>query len=96
MDKREAGMHRAEELVTKVARSMNLEGVAYVFLWWPEILAEPSGAGRPNDTTMPLRVYKGNSWRSIGFAGSDIDGSVDNPESLNKYESEVVQCLSEL
>jgi hypothetical protein len=96
MNKREAGMHRAEELVTKVARSMKLEGVAYEFLCWPEIPAEPVGAGRPNEATLPLRVYKGNSWRSIGFAGSDIDGSVDNPELLNKYESEVVQCLSEL
>lgn len=97
MDRREAGMQRAEDLVTKVARSMKLDGMAYEFLWWPEILAGPAaGAGRPNDTTMPLRVCKGNSWRSIGFAGSDIDGSVDNPELLNRYESEVVQCLGEL
>ena len=44
----------------------------------------------------PLRMYKGNNWRSIGFAGSDIDGSVDDPEMLKKYESEAVQSLAEL
>ena len=66
------------------------------FLWWPEILPEPGGVGWPNDTTVPLRMYKGNSWRSIAFAASDIDRSVDNPEVLKKYESEVVQSLAEL
>jgi hypothetical protein len=41
-------------------------------------------------------MYKGNSWRLIGFAASDIDRSVNNPEVLKKYESEVVQSLAEL
>jgi hypothetical protein len=96
MDKREAGKQKAEEFVARLAQSLNLDAAAYRLLWWPEIPGEPAGAGRPNDTTMPLRVYKGNSWRSIGLAGSDVDGSVDDPELLKKYESEVAQCLTEL
>jgi hypothetical protein len=96
MDKREAGKKSVEEFVTKVARGMKQETTPYEFLWWPEIPAEAAGEGMPNDMTIPLRVYKGNSWRSIDFAGSDIDGSADNPDLLNKYENEVAQCLGEL
>ena len=96
MDKREAGMRRAEEFVTKLAQNMKQGSVAYEFRWWPEIPAGPAGAGGPNDTTMPLRVYKGNSWRSIGFAGSDIDASENDPDVFKKYESEVAQSLLEL
>jgi hypothetical protein len=94
MDKREGGMRRAEELVTNAARSMKMEGVE--FLWWPEIPAEPPGAGQPQEAILPLRVYKGNSWRSIEFAGPDIDGCVEDPDLLKKYESEVAQDLLEL
>ena len=93
MEKHEAGKQKAEQFVTKVMRTMKQDGVVDAFLWWPEILPEPGGS---NDTTVPLRMYKGSSWRSIGFAGSDIDGSVDDPEVLKKYESEVVQSLAEL
>ncbi len=95
MDKREAGKRNAEEFVTRVARTMKQEA-AYEFLWWPEIQTGPAGAGMMNDTTLPLRVYRANSWRSIGFAGSDLDRSVDDSEALNKYEGEVAQCLNEL
>lgn len=96
MDKHEAGKQNAEQFVTKIMQSMKQDGVVDAFLSWPEILHEPGGAGGPNDTTVPLRMYKGNSWRSIAFAGSDIDGSVDDPETLKKYESEVVQSLAEM
>lgn len=94
MDKREAGMRRAEEFVTNVARGLNQGTVE--FLWWPEIPAEPSGAGGPKGAALPLRLYKGNSWRSIAFAGSDIDGSGDDPDVFKRYESEVAQNLREL
>jgi len=96
MDKHEAGKQKAKQFVTEIVRSMKRDGVVDAFLWWPESLPEPGGVSRANDTTVPLRMYKGNSWRSIGFTGSDIDGSVDDPEVLKKYESEVVQSLAEL
>jgi hypothetical protein len=96
MDKREAGKRKAEELVAKVMSRMNGSGAVDSLLWWPEILPETSGAGTPGDTTIPLRVFRGTSWKSIGFAGSDIDASGERPEVLQKYESEIVQCLTEL
>ena len=96
MDKREAGKNNVGELVAKLARSMKLDAAVYRLLWWPKILPEPGGADKVNDTTMPLRVYKGNHWSWLEFAGSDVDGSVDDPELLNKYESEVARCLTEL
>ena len=96
MDKSEAGKRNVEEYVTKVARGVKPETALYELVWWPEIRAEAGAGGIPNDTTIPLRVYRGNSWRSIEFAGSDIDGSVGNPELLNKYQGEVAQCLMEL
>jgi hypothetical protein len=96
MDTHEAGKQKTEQFVARVARSLKLEGCVDRFLWWPEVLPEPGGTGRPGDTTVPLRLYKGNSWRSIGFAGSDIDGSVDDPAVLGKYEGEVAQSLAEL
>ncbi len=96
MDKHEAGKQKTEEFVTKVMQNIQQDGVVDALIWWPEILSEPGRADRPNDTTVPLRMYKGNSWRSIGFAASDIDRSVDDPEVLKKYESEVVQSLAEL
>jgi hypothetical protein len=92
MDRHEAGKQKTEEFVTKVMQSVKQDAVVDALIWWPEILPE----GRPNDTTVPLRMYKGNSWRSIGFAASDIDRSVDDPEVLKKYESEVVQSLAEI
>jgi hypothetical protein len=96
MDKHEAGKRNAEQFVTKITQSTKQDGVVDAFLWWLEIPHEPYGAGGPNDTTVPLRMYKGNSWRSIAFAGSDIDGSMDDPEMLKKYESEIVQSLAEI
>jgi hypothetical protein len=96
MDKREAGKQKAEEFVTKVANGMTPNAAVDTFLWWPEILPQPGGTGETNETTMPLRVFKGSSWKSISFAGSDLDASVDRPEVLLKYESEVAQCLVEL
>ncbi|MGA2614562.1 MAG: hypothetical protein ABSG38_14080 [Spirochaetia bacterium] len=93
MDTHEAGKQRAEQFVTEIVRSLKQDGLVDAFLWWPEVLPEPGG---PGDTTVPLRIYKGNSWRLIGFAGSDIDGSVDNPAVLKKYEDEVAQSLAEL
>jgi len=59
MDKHEAGKQKAEQFITKVVRSMKQDGAVDAFLWWPEILPELGGAGRPNDTTVPLRMYKG-------------------------------------
>ena len=95
MDTREAGKQKAEELVANVMSRMN-GGAVDSFLWWPEIPAETSGAGTPGDTTIPLRVFRGTSWKSIAFAGSDIDASAERPDVLQKYESEIVQCLTEL
>jgi hypothetical protein len=96
MDTREAGKQNAEDFVTKVVQRLKQDGSVDSFLWWPEISPEPGGPGAPGDTVVPLRVFKGRSWKSIAFAGSDIDGSVDNPRVLDKYEREVEQCVTEL
>lgn len=79
-----------------MTRGMKQERTPYELLWWPEFPSRAAGAGIAGDTTTPLRVYKGSSWRAIEFAGSDIDSSVDNPELLTRYESDVAQCLREL
>lgn len=96
MDKHEAGKQKAVEFVTDVARSLKKEGSVDTLLWWPEVQPEPDSEGSPGDTTVPLRIYQGSSWRSIGFARSDIDGSVDDPRILTKYEGEIARSLSEL
>lgn len=96
MDTRETGMRNVEELVMKTARGLDQETAAYELLWWPEIPGQAGGAGLPSDTRVPLRLYKGNSWKSIEFAGSDIDGSVTDSTLLARYEDEVARCLREM
>jgi len=92
MDGHEAGKKCTERFVTEAVRKLGKEGSVDAFLWQPE---ERGGSSRPDDTTVQLRMYKENSWRQVGFAGSDIDGSVDNPEVLKKYEGEIAQALAE-
>lgn len=88
MDRREEGKQRAVQFVTEVARGLKPEVSVSTLLWWPP--------DRPDDGKLPLRLYKGNSWRSIEFAESDIDASSDDPEVLKKYASEIAQVLAEL
>ena len=65
MDEHEEGKQKAVQFVTDVMRSIKKEGSVDAFLWWPEALPEAGKEGQPGDTTLPLRIYKGHSWRSI-------------------------------
>jgi hypothetical protein len=96
MDKREAGKQRTEQFVTELVRNLKLEGSVGAYLWWPSGPSKPGDPERPDDTTVPFRIYKGNNWRAIEFAASDVDASVDDPEVLRKYEGEIAQSLAEL
>ena len=95
MNKREAGKQRAEQFVTEVAQRVKPEAVSSL-LWWPADPPKSGVASGADDPMVRLRIYSGRSWRSIGFAGSDLDGSVEDPAALKKYESEIAESLAEL
>ncbi len=88
MDKREAGRQKAEHLVAEVARGLKQAGPVGTLLWWTP--------DEPDDAKASLRIYRGNSWRAIEFAQSDVDQSADDPAVLKKYEGEIAQALTEL
>jgi hypothetical protein len=96
MDGHEAGRQNAEQFVMNVAKGLKQEGQVSALLWWTETGQEPGGAARAGDAPLALRIYKGNSWRAVEFAVSDIDGSMEKPELLTKYEAEITQSLMEL
>lgn len=96
MNRREAGKQRAEQFVTELARGLKREGSVGSLPWWSTGAPELNGVDKPGDMTVHLRICKGKSWRSIGFAGSDIDGCVDDSQVLKKYEGEIAEILAEL
>jgi len=88
MDRREAGKQRTEQFVAAFVHGLKQDGAAPSLLWWP--------TDTPDDTTVLLRIYQGTSWRAIGFAASDVDGSVADPSVLKKYERELAEVMGEL
>jgi hypothetical protein len=96
MDRREAGKQKAEQFVRDLVKGLAQDGLVSALLWWSGGPAAPGGAGSPGEAAVVLRMYRGNSWRAIEFAASDIDGSIEKPELLQKYASDVTQNLTEL
>lgn len=95
MDTSELGKKRMEELITEQMRSLDHDSGLYTFLWWSP---DPQ-ANRKNtqtEVTVPLRLYKGNSWRLIEFSQSDLNHCSESPELLQKYEGEIKQILMDL
>jgi hypothetical protein len=103
MDVHDAGKKKVEQFAWDIVKSLKLDGQVDAFLWWLASPPEPAGAieatGAADGTGDPpvvMRMYKGNSWRSVEFAASDIDGSTEKPELLKKYEGEITESLLEL
>ena len=96
MDGHEAGKQIAEQFVRGVVKSLTPDGHVDAFLWWLASPPTPGGAAGMGAAPLALRMYRGNSWRSVEFAASDIDGSVEKPDVLKKYEGEIAQSLLEL
>ena len=91
----EAGKKRVEQYILEVARGVNQENALGTVLWWPADSSKPNGGGAPGVEL--LRIYnKGSSWRSMEVARADIDGCVDAPEVLKKYEGEIAQILADI
>jgi hypothetical protein len=100
MDGHEAGKKKAEQFAREILKNLKLDGRVEAFLWW---VASPAGAAGvsveadvPGDPPVVMRMYRGNSWRSVEFAASDLDGSTEKPELLKKYEGEISEGLLEL
>ena len=91
----ETGKNRVERYILEVARGMNREDSVGTVLWWPTPSDSVHGGGVSGGEI--LRIYnKGTGWRSMEIARPDLDGCLDHPELLTKYESEVSQILVEL
>jgi hypothetical protein len=86
MTETELGKQRSEQFITALAKKLSLDPGQFVLLWW-------SGE---EEATIPLRIYKGNSWRLNNFSKSDVDNCVKSPEVLAKYEDEITQILTDL
>jgi hypothetical protein len=99
MNETELGKQRSEQFITEVAKKLDLDSDQFVVLWWSPELPELQGTNEKTgkeEATMPLRIYKGNSWRLKNFSKSDIDNCVKSPEVLAKYEDEITQILTDL
>jgi hypothetical protein len=96
MNETEPGKQRSEQFVAEVAKKMGLDSGQFTFLWWsPELQGTNQGSGK-EDQTVPLRIYRGNSWRMQGFSRSDLENCVKSPDVLAKYEDEITQILTDL
>jgi len=96
MNETELGKQRLEQFIAEVAKKLGLNSAQFVLLWWsPELQGTNQEIGK-EEATMPLRVYKGNSWRLQSFSKSDIDNCVKSPDVLAKYEDEITQILTDL
>jgi len=96
MNETELGKQRSEQFIAEVAKKLYLDSGQFALLWWsPELQGTNEKTGK-EEATIPLRIYKGNSWRVKNFSKSDIDNCVKSPEVLAKYEDEITQILTDL
>jgi hypothetical protein len=94
MSRTETGKEKVEQLVMRLAQAMTPPAAVSSLVWWStEAL---NGESAPDAPRVALRIYRRNSWRSMDFLASDIDGCEAAPELLAKYEGEISQILSEL
>jgi hypothetical protein len=86
-----AAREHVENFILQLAKDRNLAQGAYSFVWWERERAgpDPGTGGAP----ISLRVYCGNRWRQIAFAGPDLDACIRSPEVLQKYEEDIVEIL---
>ena len=91
-----AAREQVEKLVLQLANDRNLAQGTYSFVWWERERAEPDLGAGPGGSLIPLRIYCGNRWRQIAFAGPDLDACVRSPEVLKKYEEDIVEILSDI
>jgi len=96
MDAIEEGKERVEQLITRIAQGMKPASAVSSFVWWSNGSPEQNAEGAHDDAQLPLRIYRGNSWRSMEFRRSDVEGCAASPEMLTKYEGEIAQILAEL
>ncbi len=93
---------QVEKFILQLANDRNLASNVDSFVWWePEMPEGAPGADTGTGTgaggnPISLRIYRGNRWRQIAFAGPDIDACVRSPEVLRKYESDIVEILSDI
>jgi hypothetical protein len=86
----DAGKDAVETLIRKIAREASPPIAVSSFVWWS------SGEGETAESRLPLRIYNGNSWRSMDFLTADVEGSAAAPGLLSKYEGDIAQILTEL
>ena len=94
-----AAREQVEKLVLQLANDRNLAQGTYSFVWWEREMPDgapdagtSSGTGTGGNP-ISLRIYSGNRWRQIAFAGPDLDACVSSPEVLRKYEDDIVEIL---
>ena len=91
----ETGKKRVEQYILEVARGLKRQDSLGTVLWWPTKSAGTNGGGVPGPEV--LRIYnKGSSWRSMQVSRPDLDGCMDDPHLLEKYESEISEILVEI
>lgn len=88
------GKERIERFIAQLASDMKRESAAGSFVWWTPATVESSAAGGVA-AMVPMRIYRGNHWRSIEFDQSDIRNCVGSPDVLKKYETELAEILAE-
>jgi hypothetical protein len=97
-----AAREQVEKFILQLANERNLASNVDSFVWWePEIPEAAPGAGTrtgtgTGETPVSLRIYRGNRWRQIAFAGPDLDACVRSPDVLRKYEGDIVEILSDI
>lgn len=91
-----AAREQVEKLILQLANARNLAQGAYSFVWWEREMPEPDPVAGTGGPPIPLRIYCGNRWRQIEFAGPDLDACVRSPEVLKKYEEDIVEILSNI
>ncbi|MGA2639576.1 MAG: hypothetical protein ABSG21_01585 [Spirochaetia bacterium] len=96
MSRTDTGKEKVEQLIMSLARGMTPPSRVSSLVWWSTATPEAVGDGPHNLPNVPLRIYSGNSWRSMEFLRSDIDDCGAAPEVLKKYEGEISQILAEL
>ena len=96
MSRIDTGKERVEQLIMGLAEGIKPASPVSSLVWWSNVRPETIGASPHDLPNVALRIYRGNSWRSIEFLRSDIDDCGAAPDVLKKYEGEISQILAEL
>ncbi|MGA2379833.1 MAG: hypothetical protein ABSG85_11060 [Spirochaetia bacterium] len=96
MSRIDTGKERVEQLIMGLAEEIRPASPVSSLVWWSNGRPETIGASPHDLPNVALRIYRGNSWRSMEFLRSDIDDCGAAPDVLKKYEGEISQILAEL